>query len=93
MTSTVRLTLFSITCSHCGLIYVGETKGQLNKRISGHRYQILKNGGQLLYQHFNLPDHSIISMGVIVIEKIYHHTNSPSLSTPYRREREEYWIK
>ena len=22
-------------------------------------------------------------MGVIVIEKIYHHTNSPSLSTPY----------
>ena len=32
-------------------------------------------------------------MGVIVIEKIYHHTNSPSLSTPYRREREEYWIK
>ena len=33
---------------------------------------------------FNLPDHSILSMGVIVIEKIYHHTNSPSLSTPYR---------
>ena len=32
-------------------------------------------------------------MGVIVIEKIYHHTYSPSLSTPYRREREEYWIK
>ena len=85
--------VYGITCSHCGLIYVGETKGQLNKRISGHRYQILKNGGQLLYQHFNLPDHSILSMGVIVIEKIYHHTNSPSLSTPYRREREEYWIK
>ena len=32
-------------------------------------------------------------MGVIVIEKIYHHTNSPSLSTPYHREREEYCIK
>ena len=85
--------VYGITCSHCGLIYVGETKGQLNKRISGHRFQILNNGGQLLYQHFNLPDHSILSMGVIVIEKIYHHTNSPSLSTPYRREREEYWIK
>ena len=85
--------VYGITCSHCGLIYVGETKGQLNKRISGHRFHILNNGGQLLYQHFNLPDHSIISMGVIVIEKIYHHTNSPSLSTPYRREREEYWIK
>ena len=32
-------------------------------------------------------------MGVIVIGKIYHHTNSPSLSTPYRIERDEYWIK
>ena len=85
--------VYGITCSHCGLIYVGETKGQLNKRISGHRFHILNNGGQLLYQHFNLPDHSILSKGVIVIEKIYHHTNSPSLSTPYRREREEYWIK
>ena len=85
--------VYGITCSHCGLIYVGETKGQLNKRISGHRFHILNNGGQLLYQHFNLPDHSILSMGVIVIEKVYHHTNSPSLSTPYRREREEYWIK
>ena len=85
--------VYGITCSHCGLIYVGETKGQLNKRISSHRFQILNNGGQLLYQHFNLPDHYILSMGVIVIEKIYHHTNSPSLSTPYRREREEYWIK
>ena len=85
--------VYGITCPHCGLIYVGETKGQLNKRISGHRFQILNNGGQLLYQHFNLPDHSILSMGVIVIEKIYHHINSPSLSTPYRREREQYWIK
>ena len=32
-------------------------------------------------------------MGVIVIENIYHHTNSPHLSTYYRREREEFWIK
>ena len=54
--------VYGITCSHCGLIYVGETKGQLNKRISGHRFHILNNGGQLLYQHFNLPDHSILSM-------------------------------
>ena len=31
-------------------------------------------------------------MGVIVIE-IYPYTNSPNLSTYYRREREEVWIK
>ena len=35
----------------------------------------------------------ILSMGVIVIEKIYHHTNSPNLSTHYHREQEEFWIK
>ena len=85
--------IYGITCSHCGLIYVGETQGQLNKRISGHRYQIVNNGKQLLFQHFDLPNHSILSMGVIVIEKIYHHTNSPNLSTYYRREREEFSIK
>jgi hypothetical protein len=27
------------------------------------------------------------------IEKIYHHTNSPILSTPYRTDRELFWIK
>ena len=32
-------------------------------------------------------------MRVRIIEKIYHHTNSPTLSTPYRRQREEYWIR
>ena len=74
-------------------LYVGETKGQLNKRISGHRFQINDNGGQLLYRHFNQPDHSIVSMKVVIIEKIYHHTNSPTLSTHFRRQREEFWIK
>ena len=80
-------------CSLCGLIYIGETKGQLNKRISGHLFQINDNRGQLLYRHFNRPDHSIVSMKVVIIEKIYHHTNSPTLSTHFRRQREEFWIK
>lgn len=36
----------------CGLIYVGETKGSLNKRKSGHRFLINNGGQQLLYIHF-----------------------------------------
>jgi hypothetical protein len=32
-------------------------------------------------------------MKVRIIEKIYHHTNSPTLSTPYRTDRELFWIK
>ena len=67
--------------------------GQLNKRICSHRYEINHGGNQLLYRHFNESDHSILSMKVRIIEKIYHHTNSNKLSTPYRRRREEHWIK
>ena len=32
-------------------------------------------------------------MKVRIIEKIYHHTNGPILSTPYRTDRELFWIK
>jgi hypothetical protein len=32
-------------------------------------------------------------MKVRIIEKIYHHTNCPMLSTPYRTDRELLWIK
>ena len=32
-------------------------------------------------------------MKVRIIETIYPHTNSPILSTPYRTDRELFWIK
>ena len=85
--------IYGIECNLCGLIYIGETKGQLSKRINGHRFNINNSGKQALYQHFNREDHSILSMKVRIIEKIYHPTNSPNLSTPYRRNREEFWIR
>ena len=85
--------VYGIECDLCGLIYVGETMGQLNKRISGHRFQINHGGNQLIYQHFNQPDHSILSMRVRILEKIYHHTNNGKLSTHFRRQREEHWIR
>ena len=43
--------------------------------------------------HFNQPDHSNVSMRVVIIEKSYHPTNNPTLSTHFRRQREEFWIK
>ena len=85
--------IYGIECNLCGLIYVGETMDALNKRISGHRFEINHGGKQLLYQHFNQKDHSILSMKVRIIEKIYHHTNNKKLSTPLRRNREESWIR
>ena len=71
-------------------VYVGETKGKLHKRICGHRSGITHNVNDIVYQHFNQPDHSILSMRVRIIEKIYNRTNNPNLATPLRRQREDY---
>jgi len=38
-------------------------------------------------------NHSVLSLKVRILEKIYHTSNRPQLSTPHRRKREEYWIK
>ena len=85
--------VYGLECNLCGLIYVGETKGRLNVRMNGHRSGINTSKLPEVYQHFNQPDHSILSMRVRILEKIYHPTNNPNLSTPLRRQKEEYWIR
>ena len=85
--------IYGLECSLCGLIYVGETKGRLNARMCGHRSGINNDSFPFVYQHFNQPDHSILSLKVRILEKIYHPTNNPTLSTPFRKEREEFWIR
>ena len=50
-------------------IYVGGTKFQLNKRISIYSFKVNQCGNQVLYRHFNLPDHSILSFKVRILEK------------------------
>jgi len=69
--------VYGLECSLCGMLYVGETKGQLNKRMNGHRSEINHAGNQILYQQFNQPNHSVLSLKVCILEKIYHPTNSP----------------
>jgi hypothetical protein len=81
-----------LECNLCGLVYVGETKGKIYIRICGHRSGIINNVNDIVYQHYNQPDHSILSMRVRIIEKIYHRTNNPNLATPLRRQNEDYWI-
>ena len=85
--------VYGLECNLCGLVYIGETKGELRKRIYGHRSGINNKGNELIYQHFNQPDHSILSMRVRIIEKIYHRTNNPNLATPLRRQKEDFWIR
>ena len=60
--------------------------------MCGHRSDINLNVNDILYQHFNQSDHSIVSMTVRIIEKINHSTNNPHLVTPLRIQKEDYWI-
>lgn len=63
--SQIAVIEFSYICIFvvvCGLIYVGETKGLLNNRISGHRFLINNGCQQLLYKHFYSTDHSVLYM-------------------------------
>ena len=84
--------VYWLECILCGLVHVGETKDKLHKRICGHRSGNI-NVNDILYQHFNQPDHSVLSMRVRIIEKICHRTNNPNLATPFRRQNEDYWMR
>ena len=90
---TTNNVIYGIDCSLCGLVYVGETGQTLRSRMNGHRHGVNSSLDFELYKHFNQVDHSILSMRVRILEKIYHHTNSTTLSSPFRRERENYWIR
>ena len=85
--------IYGIHCIHCGLENVGETGRSLRSRMNGHRSAIKKGGQSLLHRHFHQPNHSVDDMRVQILEKIYHSSGSPSLSTLLRRERELFWIK
>jgi hypothetical protein len=62
-----------------GPINVGESELPLRTGMKGY--------------HFNIADHSMLSMGVCTIEKIHHHTNVQRLSTPFRTNIENYWVR
>jgi hypothetical protein len=54
---------------------------------------MINNVNDILYQHFNQSDHSILSMRVRIIKIIYHRTNNPNLAAPLCRQTEYYWIR
>ena len=62
-------------------IYVGEPKDKLHKQIYGHRSNIIDNVNNIIYQHFDQSDHSILTMRVHIIETIHHRTNNSNVTT------------
>ena len=45
--------IYLITCSHCGIQYVGQTKNKLLTRFNSHHYDIVHNSDTTVPRHFN----------------------------------------
>ena len=50
--------IYLITCSHCGIQYVGQTKNKLLTRFNSHIFYINRNSDTTVARHFNrCPSH------------------------------------
>ena len=94
--------IYLLTCSTCGLQYVGETAQQLNVRFNGHRMGLnnpKKYGTcKILSNHFNKGVCKGSNYHVQVIEKIEGsgRTERNAIDpkeTSFRRKREDFWMK
>lgn len=94
--------IYLITCSTCGLQYVGETAQQLNARFTSHRAGIKtpdKHGTcKILSNHFNRGICKDSKYVVQILEKLEGsgRTERKTIdvtTTTLRRKREDYWMK
>ena len=69
--------IYCISCSRCGLPYVGETGRHLSNRFAEHLRSI-KNGDvdKPVTQDFNSINHSLLDMKVCAISQIFGSNNS-----------------
>ena len=45
--------IYVITCEHCGIQYVGQTKNRILQRFQGHIFDISHNTNTTVARHFN----------------------------------------
>ena len=85
--------VYLITCTDCGLKYVGETSRTFATRLNEHRRFINKHqsSSKLLYDHFN-GDSTCKEFYAHIIEAL-PVTNSPDHDRNFRQNRETFWIK
>ena len=84
--------VYLIQCTRCSTQYVGETENALRVRVrlTGHRSDI--NHHRLerpvhMSRHFNLSDHSLKDLSIMVLEKIHRDNAS------HRKRKESHWIQ
>ncbi len=85
--------IYCLRCTHCNLLYVGQTKRELKKRLVEHFSYITKPDlTQPLGKHFNLPGHpKLDAVEIYVLKFIRGHPDSTH-SKAMRDEHELRWI-
>ena len=67
--------IYAITCTQCPkAVYIGETMQTLRKRINGHRNDYVHNRNKPVAEHFNLDNHDLDNLKVMVLK--YSTSNS-----------------
>ena len=60
--------IYGLTCTVCGMVYIGETKRRLADRVTEHLRSIrLNTPGLPVARHFNLANHSSKDVKVSVL--------------------------
>ena len=79
--------IYLITCSDCGIQYVGQTSQPLHIRLNAHRSCALRNSSTFLYQHFNGTDHKFENATIQIIDCLDVDDASSDLD-----QIENFWI-
>jgi hypothetical protein len=74
----------------CRSQYVGESVQPFNKRMNGHRSDLMKKSLLSVSQHFVSPGHSLEDFGR---SQIYIIDHNPSWKENQRQKKESFWIK
>ena len=83
--------IYLVSCSRCGIQYVGETSAMLRTRMNGHRYTIRKKKTTLCAEHFSGRGGCDISH--FTVQPIEQILGNAEETKPIRLKREAFWIK
>jgi hypothetical protein len=74
--------IYLITCQKCGIRYVGQTGSTMNKRFTGHRFDIRHELEKLIPKHFSeSAPHSLRDLRITIID-----TGKQNVTTRILRE-------
>ena len=86
--------IYLISCTRCGIQYVGQTRQALHKRLNGHRHTLLKDSlDTYLCKHFNKSDHSFDDLSIQIIDCVDVQGISMDEANALLNRKEDFYIK